>query len=64
MPKELKDKAEFKKLLESAVEVRVSRNGDSAKVKLRTKGQLYTLRTTTEDADALVKGVKAPVVEF
>lgn len=64
MPKELKSKDEFQKLLESATEVRVSRKGDEAKVKLRTKEALYTFKTTGADADALIKGLKTPVVEF
>ncbi len=64
MPKEIKDKETFDKLIEAATEVRVSRRGDAAKVKLRTKGVLYTFRTTSEEADSLVKGVKAPVVEY
>jgi len=64
MPKEIKDKDQFEKLLEDATEVRVSRRGDEAKVKLRTKEALYTFRTTTEGADSMVKGTKAPVVEF
>jgi hypothetical protein len=64
VPKELKDKEEFQKLLESATEVRVARDGEQAKVKLRTKTGLFTFKTTSEDADALIKGIKAPVVEF
>ena len=64
MPKELRSKEEFQKLLDSATEVRVARNGDQAKVKLRTKMGLFTFKTTAEDADALVKGIKTPVVEF
>ncbi len=64
MPKEVKDKEQFGKLLEAATEVRVSRRGDEAKVKLRTKEALYTFKTTTEDADSLVKGLKVPVLEF
>ena len=64
MPKELRSKEEFQKLLELATEVRVARNGDQAKVKLRTKMGLFTFKTTAEDADALVKGIKTPVVEF
>lgn len=64
MPKEIKSKDEFEKLLESATEVRVSRRGDEAKVKLRTKEALYTFRTTAGDADAMVKGAKIPVTEF
>jgi hypothetical protein len=64
MPKEIKDKEQFEKLLESAAEVRVARHGDDAKVKARTEGVLYTFKTTSEEADAMVKGLKAPVVEF
>ena len=64
MPRELKSKDEFEKLIGSATEVRVSRRGDEATVKLRTKDALYTFKTTSEDADAMVKGTKAPVVEF
>ncbi len=64
VPKEIKDKEQFAKMLESADEVRVSRKGGEAKVKARTREGLYTFKTTTEDADALIKGLKAPVVEF
>ena len=64
VPKELKSKEEFEKLLETAKEVRVFRSGDDAKVKLRTKDALYTFKTTGEDADALIKGLKTPVVEY
>jgi len=64
MPKEIKDKEEFAKLLETATEVRVSRRGDEAKVKARTSDALYTFRTSGADADSLIKGLKAPVVEF
>jgi Ribosomal L38e protein family len=64
MPKELRSKADFEKLLESATEVRVSRDGDNAKVKLRTVDALYTLKTTSEEADSMIKGIKVPVVEF
>ncbi len=64
MPKEITSKEQFEKLLESATEVRVSRSGDEAKVKLRTKEALYTFKTTAEDADSMVKGTKVPVTEF
>ena len=64
MPRELRNKEEFEKLLEAATEVRVSRTGDAAKVKLRTREALYTFKTTAEEADSLVKGVKVPVQEF
>ena len=64
VPKELKSKDEFKKILESATEIRVHREGEEAKVKLRTKEALYTFKTTTTEADSLTKGIKTPVVEF
>ena len=64
MPSEIKSKDEFDKLLESATEVRVSRQGDDAKVKLRTKEGLFTFKTKSADADAMVKGLKVPIVEF
>lgn len=64
MPREVRSREEFDKLLERATEIRVVRGEESAKVKLRTKEALYTFKTTTEDADAIVKGTKTPVVEL
>jgi len=64
MPSELKSKEDFTKILEDATEVRVVRDGDNAKVKVRTKDALFTFKTTTEDADALIKGLKIPVAEY
>jgi hypothetical protein len=64
VPRELKSKDEFEKLLENAAEIRVVKSGDEAKVKLRTKGGLFTFKTTSEEADALVKGTKTPMVEY
>jgi hypothetical protein len=64
MPREITDKAKFEKLLEAATEIRVARSGDNAKVKLRTKDTLYTFKTTSDEADAMIKGTKTPVVEF
>jgi hypothetical protein len=64
MPKELKSKDDFQKLLNSATEVRIKRNGDEAKIKLRTEDALYTFKTTGAEADSLTKGLKTPVVEF
>ena len=64
MPKEIISKEKFENLFESATEIRVARNGDKAKVKLRTKRALYTFTTTSEEADSMIKGTKTPVVEF
>ncbi len=64
MPREVRSKEEFEKLLDQATEVRVSRHGEEAKVKVRTDEALFTFKTTSAEADALIKGTKAPVVEF
>lgn len=64
MPKEISSKEEFEKLVEHATEIRVARSGDQAKVKLRTVEALYTFKTTSEEADALIKGSKTPILEF
>ncbi len=64
MPKELKSQDEFDRILEHATEVRVSRKGDQAKIKLRTRESLYTFKTTSEGADSIIKGIKTPVFEF
>ncbi len=64
MPREIANKDEFQRLLESASEVRVSRRGDKAKLKLRTSEALFTFKTTGAEADALIKGIKTPVVEY
>jgi len=64
MPRELKSKDEFQKLLETATEVRVSRKGDDAKIKLRTRDALYTFKTTSAEANSLTKGLKTPLVEY
>jgi ribosomal L38e-like protein len=64
MPREIATKEAFEKLMENATEVRVVKSGDSAKVKLRTKGVLYTFKTNAEDADSLAKSAKVPIQEF
>ncbi len=66
MPREIKSKEEFEKLLPSATEIRVVRSGEgeAAKIKLRTKNQLYTFATTEADVETYTKGTKTPVVEY
>lgn len=64
MPKEVTSKEEFLKLLEGADEVRVARDGENAKVKVRSHGLLHTFKTTTEDAESIIKGLKAEIVEY
>ena len=64
MPKEIRSREEFEKLLPAATEIRVVRNGENAKVKLRTKERLYTFQTKESEVEGLTKGTKTPVVEF
>ncbi len=64
MPREIYSPEEFKTLLEKAVECRVVRRGDVVKIKLRTLKMLYTYKTNKEEADSLLKEVKAKVVEI
>jgi len=64
VPREIANKEDFTRLLTQATEVRIVRAGDSAKVKLRTQGALYTFKTTAEEADSLTKGVKVPIQEL
>jgi hypothetical protein len=64
MPHQLASKEQAKDLLKDALEVRVVRNGDSSKLKLRTRKGLFTLKTTEDEIDSLTKGTKVPIVEF
>jgi len=64
MPREITSKDEFQTLLETAVEVRVKKEGEVAKLKLRTPELLYTFKTTSDEADSLTKGAKVDVVEY
>ncbi|HMD79181.1 MAG TPA: hypothetical protein VKF39_04265 [Nitrososphaerales archaeon] len=64
MPREVRSREEFDKLLERATEIRVIKDDDSAKVKLRTKEVLYTFKMTAEHADVVIKATKTPVVEL
>ncbi len=64
MPKEIKRKEEFSTLLQSATLVRVVKKGYQAKVKARTKDLLYTFKTTSDEADAMTKGLKVTVEEY
>lgn len=64
MARELKSKEEFAKLLPSAREIRLIKTDKSVKLKIRGRDYLYTLKTTDEEAEALIKGAKADVVEY
>jgi hypothetical protein len=64
VPREIAKEEDFKKLIPQAMEIRVVKAGDSAKVKLRTRSALYTFKTTSEKADSLTKGAKVPIQEI
>ena len=64
MPHQLESKDQAKDLMKEALEIRVVRNGDSSKLKLRTKKGLFTLKTTEDEIESLTKGTKVSIVEF
>ena len=64
MARELKNKQEFEKMLSSAKEIRIVRAADGVKVKIRSDDYLYTLKTTEEEAEALIKGAKVDIIEY
>ena len=64
MARELKNKEEFEKMLSSAKEIRIVRAADGVKVKIRGDDYLYTLKTTKEEAEALIKGAKVDIIEY
>ena len=65
MPKELKSSEQFQKLMPSAVELRVVRQKESVKLKLRTPNYLYTFKTSEDEAEDLIKNAKEiEVIEY
>lgn len=65
MPKELKTAEQFEKILPNAVELRVVRERDFVKLKLRTSDFLYTFKTNEDDAEEYIKNAKElEVVEY
>jgi hypothetical protein len=64
MPRQIFDAKSFRKLLEKAEEVRVVKREGYVKVKARLKRQLYTYVTDQNEAEKLLKIVKAPIKEF
>lgn len=65
MPLQIRSKDEAETLIEQATEVRVVKGkGDSVKLKLRTPKALYTFVTTADEAAAMTKGLKTPIIDF
>ena len=63
MPKQMHDVDKFLEMTEDAVECRVKRGKDQVKLKLRTKGYLYTLIVEPQKAEEILQQVKCQVVE-
>ena len=54
MPKEITNVDEFLKLSEKASECKVKKLGDVTKLKLRTPGNLFTIKLEAKAADELL----------
>jgi hypothetical protein len=65
MPKEIKDEKEFLEIAKTrASECRIKKAGDSVKLKLRTPKTLYTYKTTSENAEILLKQIEIERIEL
>ncbi len=63
MPAEITNTDEFVGLSENAIECRVKRSKEVAKLKLRTPGKLYTHKVKVERADDVIRRLKCEIVE-
>lgn len=65
MPREIKSSEQFEKLMPKALQLRVVREKEFVKLKLRTPDFLYTYKTNEDDADDIIKNAKEiEVVEY
>jgi hypothetical protein len=65
MPLQVRSKEEAESLIEKATQIRVVKGkGDSVKLKMRTPKALYTFVTTEDEATAMTKGLKTPIIDF
>ncbi len=65
MPLQVRSKEQAETLIEKATEIRVVKGkGDSVKLKMRTPKALYTFVTTEDEATAMTKGLKTPIIDF
>ena len=58
MPREIRDSEQFNKLIPKAVEMRVVRQKEIVKLKIRTPDYLYTYKTTEDEAQDIIKNSK------
>jgi len=64
MPVEIHDKDEFVKISERAIKCIIKRLGDYAKIKLKTKKKLYTIKVKAEEAEELIGRLKIKCSEI
>ncbi len=64
MPHEIHSIDEFLKLSSSAVECRVKRLKDAAKLKLRTRRYLYTYKVDLAEVDKVIRMLKCSIKEL
>lgn len=64
MPREIRSVDNFLKLSTNAIECRVKRLKDTAKLKLRTKKYLYTCKISLAEIDKIINRLKCPIKEL
>ena len=63
MPTEMQDEEKFVELSNEAIECRIKRIRNEVKFKLRTKKRLYTLKTSPERAEEVIKLIKCEKID-
>ncbi len=64
MPREITTEEEFLRIAKNAEECRVKKSGDVVKLKLRTKGELYTFKTNPNKADELQGKLECSIINL
>jgi hypothetical protein len=64
LPREIFDEEKFLELATFAIHCRVKRRKDTVKLKLRTKKSLFTLKTSPESAERLLRQITCDVIEL
>jgi hypothetical protein len=64
MPSEIKSEEKFLELSDYAIHCRVKRKKDIVKLKLRTKGKLYTYKVDPSTAERLLKEIACDIIEI
>ena len=64
MPEEIKDIKKLDEIIAKATECRVKRDGDTVKMKFRTKHKLYTIKVPVNEAEAIRARISVPIVDY